>query len=188
MAAPRARETGRASWSGTLRVGLVSFPVQAFNVVEADKEIHLHQLHAACDRRIRYQKVCPVHGEVAKEDIVSAYEYSRGKYVHIEPEDLDRLRTEASRALRIETFVAAGSIDALCLDGRHYYLAPQNPEADEPYGVLYRAMADKDRWGVGQVLFSELTSGPRFGMLALAWFGGGSAFRPSLSSEESLSC
>jgi DNA end-binding protein Ku len=132
MAAPRTRETARASWSGTLRVGLVSFPVQAFNVVNADKEIHLHQLHAACDRRIRYEKVCPEHGAVAKEDIVSAYEYSRGKYVRIEPEEIDRLRTEASRALRIETFVASGSIDILCFDGRHYHLAPQNREADEP--------------------------------------------------------
>jgi DNA end-binding protein Ku len=155
MATHRTHETGRASWRGSLRVGLVAFPVQAFNVVIPEKEIHLHQLHAACDRRIHYQKVCPVHGEVENEEIVSAFEYSRGKYVRIEPEELDHLRTEADRALTIETFIDPHSLDLLCLDGRHYYLAPRKEEAQEPYGVLYRAMVDKDRWGIGQVLFSE---------------------------------
>ncbi|MEN6452126.1 MAG: Ku protein [Thermoguttaceae bacterium] len=153
-AAP-ARDIGRASWSGTVRIGLVTFPVQAFNVVVPEKEIHLHQLHSVCDRRIRYQKVCPVHGEVPKEEIVSAYEYSRGKYVRIEPDELDELRTDADRALKIEAFVPPSAIDSLCLDGRNYYLMPQKEEAQEPYGVIYRAMVEKDRWGVGQILFSD---------------------------------
>jgi DNA end-binding protein Ku len=155
MASHVTHETARASWSGTLRVGLVVFPVQAFNVLVPEKEIHLHQLHAACDRRIQYHKVCPTHGEVDNDDIVSAYEYSRGKYVRIEPEEIDKLRTEADRSLTIETFVEPGSVDILCFDGRNYYLSPQKEDAQEPYGVLYRAMEEKDRWGIGQVLFSE---------------------------------
>ena len=155
MATDAIRETARASWSGNLRFGLVMFPVQAFSVLVPEREIHLHQLHAACDRRIRYQKVCPTHGEVDKDEIVSAYEYSRGKYVRIEPDEIDKLRTEADRSLTIESFVEPSSIDILCLDGRNYYLSPQKEVAQEAYGVLYRAMVDKERWGVGRVLFSE---------------------------------
>lgn len=138
-----------------MRIGLVTVPVQAFNIVLPEKEIHLHQLHAECDRRIHYQKVCPAHGEVSKDEIVSAYEYGHGKYVRIEPEELDKLRTEEDRALKIDSFVKPETIDPLCLDGRHYYLAPQKDDARESYGVLYRAMVDKNRWGIGQVLFSE---------------------------------
>jgi DNA end-binding protein Ku len=155
MASHTTRVAGRASWSGTLRIGLVTVPVQAFNVLIAEKELHLHQLHAACDRRIHYQKVCPTHGELDNDEIVSAYEYSRGKYVRIEPDEMDKLRTDADRSLTIETFVEPSSVDILCLDGRNYYLSPQKEDAQESYGVLYRAMAEKDRWGIGQILFSE---------------------------------
>jgi len=147
--------TGRGSWTGTLQVGLVTFPVQAFNVQVPEAEIHLHQLHAACDRRIHYQKVCPEHGEVDNADIVSAYDFSRRKYVRIEKEEFDKLRSDADRALTVETFIVARSIDAIYLDGRNYYLVPEKAAAEEPYGVLYRAMTEMDRWGIGQVLFSE---------------------------------
>ena len=62
--APRSKH--RASWRGNLTFGLVSFPVQAVNALNRQQsDIHFHQLHATCHRRIHYQKVCPVHGEVS---------------------------------------------------------------------------------------------------------------------------
>ena len=33
-------------------------------------KIGFHMLHAGCHSRIRYKKVCPVHGEVANDEIV----------------------------------------------------------------------------------------------------------------------
>lgn len=155
MAKNRTREIGRGSWSGTLRVGLVTVPVRAVNIHLPEAEIHLHQLHEACDRRINYRKVCPAHGEVTSDEIVSAYEYDRDKYVRIEPDELDKLRTDADRSLTIETFIRAGSLDPLYLDGRNYYLVPPKADAEGPYGVLYRAMVEMDRWGIGHILFSE---------------------------------
>jgi non-homologous end joining protein Ku len=55
----------RASWRGDLRFGLVTFSVQAVNAhISSKGAIAFHQLHAECGRRIHYQKVCPVHGEI----------------------------------------------------------------------------------------------------------------------------
>jgi DNA end-binding protein Ku len=145
----------RASWKGQLSFGLVSFPVQAFNARSREEgDIHFHQLHAGCHRRIRYQKVCPIHGEVSNDEIVSGYEVRPGKYIEIEPEELDTLRTEAERSLTIDAFVEPDAIDSIYLDGRMYYLAPDGSSAAEPYAVITEALEREERYGVGQVVFS----------------------------------
>src|SRR5689334_474245 len=88
--------TSRASWRGNLSFGLVSFAVEAFNALNRQgSDIHFHQLHAKCHSRIHYEKVCPIHGQVSNDEIVSGYEYAKGKYVEIDPEELDKFRTES---------------------------------------------------------------------------------------------
>jgi DNA end-binding protein Ku len=145
----------RASWRGHLSFGLVSFPVQAVNALNRQhSDIHFHQLHAPCHRRIHYEKVCPLHGEVSNDEIVSGYEYRKGKYVEIEPEELDAVRTKKERALTIDAFVAPAAIDPLYFDGRMYYLVPDGAVAEEPYGIIAAAMERADCWGVGQIVFS----------------------------------
>jgi hypothetical protein len=49
-AAPR----GRASWSGLLRLSLVTVPVKAYPAISITPEYRCHQLHAGCGQRIRY--------------------------------------------------------------------------------------------------------------------------------------
>lgn len=145
----------RASWKGNLSFGLVSFPVQAFNARNPEQsDIHFHQLHATCHRRIHYEKVCPIHGQVSNDEIVSAYEYRPGEYVEIEAEELDALRTEAERSLTIDAFIEPEAIDPIYFDGRMYFLAPDGVAAEEPYAVVVTALALEERYGVGQVVFS----------------------------------
>jgi DNA end-binding protein Ku len=145
----------RASWKGQFTFGLVSFPVEAFNAFDrGQSDIHFHQIHADCHRRIRYQKVCPVHGEIVNDEIVSGYEVKKGQYVEIDPDELDELRTQADRALKIDAFVTPETIDPLYFDGRMYYLVPAGASAEEPYAVLIEAMERENRHGVGQVVFS----------------------------------
>jgi DNA end-binding protein Ku len=151
----KGRSKHRASWRGQLAFGLVSFPVQAFNAHSREgSDIHFHQLHAACHRRIRYSKVCPVHGEIANDEIVSGYEVSKGKYIEVEPEEMDALRTTEERALTIDTFVEPDVIDPLYLDGRMYYLIPDGSAAEQPYAVMVQAMESEGKYAVGQVVFS----------------------------------
>jgi DNA end-binding protein Ku len=155
----RPRKTGgrggpRASWKGLLRLGLVSVPVQAFNAAAKKQEIHFHQLHAACHSRIRYEKVCPIHGEIENSEIVSGYEYAKGQYVEIHDEELDSLRSEKDKALTIESFIHPEAIDPIYFDGRVYYLVPSGTEGQEPYAVLREAIDRQGLYGIGQVVFS----------------------------------
>ena len=151
-----ARRSGpRASWRGLLRLNLVSMPVQAFNAAAKKQgEVHFHQLHSECHSRIHYEKICPVHGPVPNDEIVLGYEYAKGKYVEFEDDELDQLRTKKDKALTISTFVQPGEIDPIYFDGRVYYLVPDGEEGREPYAVLNAAMEKKERYAVGQIVFS----------------------------------
>ena len=151
----KSRSKFRASWRGQLRFGLVSFEVQAINAqIKEQSEIHFHLLHEPDHQRIHYAKVCPKHGEVPNEEIVEGYEYAKGKYVEFDKEELDIWRTEQERALNIDAFVSPEEIDPIYFDGRMYYLIPAGANSSEPYSLLQAAMEKKERWGVGQVVFS----------------------------------
>src|ERR1700704_5479112 len=149
------RSKFRASWRGQLRFGLVSFEVQAVNAeIKENAEVHFHLLHEPDHQRIHYAKVCPKHGEVPNDEIVEGFEYAKGKYVEFDKEELDILRTEQEKALTIDAFVSSEEIDPIYFDGRMYYLIPSGANASEPYALLEAAMEKKQRWGVGQVVFS----------------------------------
>src|SRR5690242_20527454 len=151
----RSSSDWRASWKGELQVGLVRFNVEAINAHSpSGSDVHFHQLHAECHSRIKYQKVCPIHGEVAQDEIVLGYEYGRGKYVEIDPDELDQLRTKAERALNVEVFIDPGQLDPIYYDGLMYFLSPTASNAREPYHLLRRALNESVQIGIGQVVFS----------------------------------
>lgn len=145
----------RASWRGTVQLGLVTFEVNAINAhAPQEDRVTFHQLHKECHSRIRYQKVCPVHGPVEQDEIVSGYEYSKGKYVEIDADELEALSSREDRSLTIDAFISPDEIDPIHFDGRMYYLSPSTDAAREPYRIFLKAMEKKDRWGVGQVIWS----------------------------------
>jgi DNA end-binding protein Ku len=154
---PKARVSRkvRASWRGTLRFGLVAFPVEAFNAHNREEgHTAFHQLHAPCHSRIRYERVCPIHGPVTNDEIVSGYEYGKDHYIEIEPEELEQLRPDKERGLTLDTFVDPDAVDPIYFDGRMYFLSPDGAEAKEPYAVFLEALNRQDKFGIGQIIFS----------------------------------
>ncbi|HEX3999388.1 MAG TPA: Ku protein [Pirellulales bacterium] len=141
----------RPSWKGYLRLSLVSVPVEAINAIAAEEaEVTLHQLHATCHSRIRYQKVCPIHGEVPNDEIVLGYEREKGQYVVVEKDEVKDIKGKAEKAIQIDTFVSPDSIDPMQFEGRAYYLLPDGPIGQKPYAVLLRALAANGYVGIGQ--------------------------------------
>src|SRR5947209_12151689 len=113
----------RSTWKGFLRINLVSVPVKAYTATASGGgEVRLNQLHKECHSRINYKKTCPIHGEVPNDEIVSGYEYSKGQYVVVDTAELDKLRTEDDKAIKIDTFVAPDAVDPVYYTGKTYYL------------------------------------------------------------------
>jgi DNA end-binding protein Ku len=142
----------RSSWKGHIRLSLVSIPVKAFTASASGKEIRLNQLHDECKSRIRYLKSCPQHGEVSGDEIVKGYEFAKDQYVIVDEDELDELRTENDRAINIDAFVEPDQVELLYLSGKTYFLAPDGPIGQKPYGLLLEAMKSEKVISVAQVV------------------------------------
>ncbi|HEX6963464.1 MAG TPA: Ku protein [Lacipirellula sp.] len=146
----------RASWKGFIRLSLVSVPVEGYTASAAgETQISLNQLHEDCGARIRYKKVCEVHGEVENDQIVMGYQYAKDQYAVIDPDELDKLRTEADRSINVDRFVDPETIDPIFFAGKTYYLTPNGRAGEKPYALLNRAMSDENVVGLAQVVISN---------------------------------
>lgn len=149
MAAP-----SRTSWRGFLKLSLVSVPVKAFTANETSGEIHLNQLHKGCNSRVKYQKVCPEHGELASDAIVSGFEHRKDQYVVVDPEEVDKLRTKADRAVSIDGFVPNDAVDPMFFAGKAHYLLPDGVAGERPYALLREGMVKNGVCAIAQVVMS----------------------------------
>jgi DNA end-binding protein Ku len=135
-----------------LKLSLVSVPVRGYTANIAASEIRLHQLHSECHSRIKYQKTCPIHGEVPKEEIVSGYEYAKGEYVIIEPEEIAKLRGERERAVTIDAVVSQHTIDPVYFTDKTYYLTPDGAVGQKPFALIQKCLEDEELQAVGRVV------------------------------------
>ncbi len=144
-----------ASWKGFLKLSLVSVPVKAFTATSTGSDITLHQLHAKTHARIQYKKVAPEVGEVTSEEIVKGFEYDKGQYVIIDEEEIDKLRTESDKAIRIDGFIPPEALSSVYLGGRTYYLTPDGPVGQKPYSLLMKGMEANGVCAIAEVVISQ---------------------------------
>jgi DNA end-binding protein Ku len=144
-----------ASWKGFLKLSLVSVPVKAYTATATGSDITLHQLHAKTHTRIQYKKVAPEVGEVSNEEIVKGYEYDKGQYVIIDEEELDKLRTESDKSIRIDGFIHPQDLSSIYYAGRTYYLTPDGPVGQKPYALLQKGMEKNGVSAVAEVVISQ---------------------------------
>ena len=144
----------RTSWKGFLKLSLVSVPVKAFTAHDTSGEVRLNQLHRDCHSRIRYQKVCPEHGEVKTDEIVSGYEYAKGEYVVIDPGELAKMRSQSDQTVKIDGFIPGDAIEPRYYAGKSYYLTPDGVAGGKAYALLYEGMEQEGLHAIGQVVLS----------------------------------
>ena len=144
----------RTSWKGFLKLSLVSVPVKAFTANNTAEDVRLNQLHADCHNRVRYKKVCPEHGELKADEIVSGYEFAKDQYVVIEPDELNKLRTESDKSIKIDGFVKPEDVNSIYFAGKTYYLLPDGAAGDKPYGLLHEGMVERDVVAIAQVVIA----------------------------------
>ncbi|HEY2541580.1 MAG TPA: Ku protein [Gaiellaceae bacterium] len=140
----------RPIWSGNISFGLVTVPVRMLSATES-KELRFHFVDRHDLMPVGYDKVRKDTGEhVDPEDIVRAFEIEKGRYVPIEPDDLDRLDVELTHSVDICDFVALDEIDPIYFR-QAYYLEPQEG-AEKPYGLLVRALEETGKVGIAKVV------------------------------------
>jgi DNA end-binding protein Ku len=144
-----------ASWKGFLKLSLVSVPVKAYTATASGNDITLHQLHAKTHTRIQYKKFAPEVGEVSGEEIVKGYEYDKGQYVIVNEEELDKLRTESDKSIRIDGFIKPEDLDGIYMGGRTYFLTPDGPVGQKPYSLLMKSMQTNGVSAIAEVVIAQ---------------------------------
>ena len=133
----------RSIWKGSVAFGLVNVPVKVYSATE-DHDLKFHQVHAADNGRIKYQRICGECDEVVEyRDIAKAYEADSGQTVVITEEDIATLPEERSHEIAVLEFVPAAEIDPLLYD-RSYFLEPDG-KSSKSYVLLAKALASTDR-------------------------------------------
>ncbi len=139
-----------AIWTGSISFGLVQVPVRLVSATK-NKDVSFNQLEAGTGARIRYKKVSEATGEeVPAERIQRGYEVSKGRYVIVEPEELESLRPKGSHAIEIEEFVDLDEIDPLYFE-QPYYLVP-DARGVKPYKLLVDAMEELNKVAIGRIV------------------------------------
>jgi len=140
----------RAIWSGSISLGLVNVPVKLHSAVQ-HKDVHFHQLQESTGARIRYKKVSEKSGrEVDNDNIVKAYELTKGNYVEVSDEDFEAAAPERSHTIDVEDFVALDEVDPLHFTNT-YWIAPADTKgASKAYALLRDAMAKKERVAIAR--------------------------------------
>ncbi len=151
----------RPYWSGKIQISLVSFGVKLFVATEARSDIHFHQIDRRTGERVRHQNVAssaiernpdeaadPVH----KSDIVKGYEYSHGRYVTIEPEELAHLRVPSKRTMDVAQFVDFASIDPAFFE-KPYFVVPEDDSQAEAFLTIRQALIDTNKIALSRIAF-----------------------------------
>lgn len=143
----------RPFWTGQIQISLVSFSVSLFPATEAKSEIAFHQIDRRTGERVRHKNVSEDRGPVERADIVKGYEFRKGEYVTIEPDEIAHLRIPSKKTLEIVQFVDAGEIDPEFFE-KPYFVVPERDTQAQAFAVIQRALQESGKAGLGEAAFS----------------------------------
>lgn len=143
----------RAIWKGSISFGLVSVPVAVHPAVR-ERRPKFRLLHARDMSPIKYQRVCEREGKpVDWEDLVKGYEYAKGHFVVLRPEDFEAALVGRRHAIAIMDFVQRADIDERYFE-KPYHLVPTGPGV-RAYQVLREAMARTGLVAIASVVLRD---------------------------------
>jgi DNA end-binding protein Ku len=145
----------RAYWKGYLKLSLVSCPISLFPAASEREKVHFYQINRKTGHRIKYQKVdAETERDVDPDDIVKGYEVGKNEYIEIEPDELDALALESTRAIEIDEFVPAAEIDELYLN-QPYYIVPDGDVGAQAFAVIREAIRKEGMVALGKIVFTS---------------------------------
>lgn len=136
---------GGTIWKGHIHFGDTNVPVKLHTAVKEER-IQFHLLHKRDHVRLRQQMICAYEKQpVPMEEQTRGFELEKGKYIIIDPEDLEQTAPESSRVIEVHEFLRTDQIDPVFLD-RVYYLEPDTHL--KGYNALAGALKEMDVGGI----------------------------------------
>ncbi|MFZ5449935.1 MAG: Ku protein [Thermodesulfobacteriota bacterium] len=136
---------GRTLWKGYIHFGDTDVPVKLHTAVRENR-IQFHLLHKRDGVRLRQQMVCEYEKvPVPAEEQVKGFELEEGRYILVDPSELEQTEPESSREMEVHEFVKIEQIDPIFVE-RVYYLEPDTLE--KGYNALVAALQEMEVAGI----------------------------------------
>jgi DNA end-binding protein Ku len=136
-------------WTGYLTFGLISMPVRLFAGARSE-HISFNMLHRDDLVRVKQQLICPAEEKVVdRGETVKGYEFRKGEYVVVEPEEIKKIEPRTAKEMEILEFVRAEEIDPVYFE-TSYYLLPEEA-GRRPYALLEKALEESNFYGIAKL-------------------------------------
>lgn len=135
----------KAIWTGHIHFGDLDVPVKLHTAIKEER-IQFHLLHRHDHVKLRQQMVCAYDNEsVPAEAQVKGFEVEKGKYIIVDPAELEQADPQSSRLVEVHDFVRTRQIDPVFFE-RVYYLKPEiNTKG---YNALVGVLKEMDVAGI----------------------------------------
>lgn len=138
----------RPMWAGSISIGLINVPVKLYPMIY-DRGIKFHFLHKPDSHPLRYEKICTKDGQIVPwSEVVKGYAVAKNQYIVFEKEELDAVKPESDRRIRIDKFVDYFSVDPIYFYSS-YILMPD--KSSDAYNLLFTVLNAMGKAGVGRI-------------------------------------
>ena len=145
----------RAYWKGHLKLSLVTCPVALYPASSKAEKTRFHQINKKTGNRLRQQMVDEETGRVVDNDNKGrGYELTKGKFVEIEPQEIEAIEFENTHTMEIDKFMPEEEIDKRYYE-RPYYIVPDGKSGEEAFSVIRDAMKNKGRVALAGIIFAN---------------------------------
>jgi len=136
---------GKTIWKGNIHFGDVNVPVKLHTAIKEDR-IQFHLLHRRDHVKLRQQMVCAYEKKpIPVEEQAKGFEVEEGKYIIVDPSELEKTAPESSRTIEVHEFVKTEQIDPVFRE-RVYYLEPDT--GLKAYNSLAGALKEMEVEGI----------------------------------------
>lgn len=126
---------GSTIWKGHIHFGETDVAVKLHSAVRVER-IQFNLLHARDHARLLQQMICAYEKKpVPAEEQTKGLEIEDGKYVVVDPKDLEAFVPESSRMIAVHEFVKTEEVDPMFLE-RTYNLEPDGSGEAVKYSAL----------------------------------------------------
>lgn len=146
--AKAARVSRKPIWTGSIAIGLVNVPVKLYTMIY-DRGISFHFLHNVDGQPLKYEKVCTKDGKIVPwEEVAKGYEVAKNEYVVFDKEELEAVKPESDKRIRVDKFVDYFSVDPTYFYSS-YVLMPD--KSNDAYSLLLAALQKMGKAGAGRI-------------------------------------
>lgn len=139
-----------AAHKSVISFGLVAIPVSLYTAIQ-DNDIHFNQLHKEDHEKIRYKKTCAHCGkEISAGDIIKGYEYEKDRYVIVTDEEIEKIKTEKEKSIRILHFARLNQISPIYYE-KTYQVIPE-PGGEKAFELLRSALMSEQKIAIGKTV------------------------------------